>query len=66
MHKYGGTNIDNDNTCSDDDYSKKDNHTIATLALSSQPKHGLAKVQAENEAQESHFMLPRVQEGVRE
>jgi hypothetical protein len=28
-HKYEATNIDNDNTCSDDDYSKKrHNHTL--------------------------------------
>jgi hypothetical protein len=40
--------------------------TIATLALGWRPKQGLAKVQAKNEAQESYFMLPGVQENVRE
>jgi len=33
---------------------------VATLALGSRPKQGLTKVRAKNEAQESHFMLPRV------
>jgi hypothetical protein len=28
--------------------------------LGSQPKQGFAKVHAKNEAQESHFMLPKV------
>jgi hypothetical protein len=41
-------------------------HVIATLALGSQPKRGLAKVQAKNEAQESHFMIPGMWENVRE
>jgi hypothetical protein len=31
---------------------------VATLALGSRPRQGLAKVQAKNEARESHFMLP--------
>jgi len=33
---------------------------VATLALGSRPKQELARVQAKREAQESHFMLPRV------
>jgi len=33
---------------------------IATLALGSWPRQGLAKVWAKNEARESHFMLMRV------
>ncbi len=41
-------------------------HIITTLALGSQPKRGLAKVQAKNEAQESHFMIPGMWENVRE
>jgi hypothetical protein len=32
-------------------------HFVATLALSLQSMQGLAKVRAESEAQESHFML---------
>jgi hypothetical protein len=39
---------------------------ITTLTLGLQPRQGLAKVQAKYEARESHFMLPRVQESVRE
>jgi hypothetical protein len=35
-------------------------YVIITLALGSQPKQGLAKVQAKSEAQESHFMFLRV------
>jgi hypothetical protein len=37
-----------------------------TLALRSQPKQGLVKVQAKSEAQKSHFIFPRVYESVRE
>jgi len=33
---------------------------VVTLTLGSQPRQRLAKVQAKNEAWESHFMLPRV------
>jgi hypothetical protein len=33
--------------------------TIATLALGSRPRQGLAKVQAKSEARESHFMLSK-------
>jgi len=40
--------------------------TIATLALGSRPKSGLARVWAKREAQESHFMVPGVQKSVRE
>ncbi len=32
---------------------------VATLALGSRPRQGLARVQAKNEAWESHFMLLR-------
>jgi hypothetical protein len=39
---------------------------VVTLALGSQPKQRLAKVWAKYEAHESHFMLPKVQESVRE
>jgi hypothetical protein len=39
---------------------------VATLALGSWPKQGLARVQAKKEAQESHIMLPWVYENVRE
>ncbi len=39
---------------------------VATLTLGSRPIQGLAKVRAKYEAQESHFMLPGVQESVRE
>jgi hypothetical protein len=39
---------------------------IATLVLDSQLRQGLARVWAEREARESHFMLPRVQKSVRE
>jgi hypothetical protein len=41
-------------------------HVVATLALGLWPKQGLVKVRAKKEAQKSHFMLPRVQESVRE
>jgi hypothetical protein len=34
--------------------------------LGLRPKQRLAKVRAKSEAQESHFMLPRVLESVRE
>ncbi len=40
--------------------------SIATLALGSQPKQGLAKVRAKSETWESHFMFPGMQESVRE
>jgi len=39
---------------------------VATLALGSRPRKGLAKVWAKKEARESHFMLLGVQESVRE
>jgi hypothetical protein len=39
---------------------------VATLALGSWPRQGLAKVRAKYEARESHFMLPWVQKSVRE
>ncbi len=39
---------------------------VATLALGLRPRQGLAKVRAKNEARESHFMLSRVWESVRE
>jgi hypothetical protein len=39
---------------------------FATLALGSWPRQGLAKVRAKKEAWESHLMLPRVEESVRE
>jgi hypothetical protein len=40
--------------------------SVTTLAFGSQPKQRLIKVRAKCEAQESHFMLPRVQESVKE
>ncbi len=40
--------------------------SVATLALGLWPRQGLAKVRAKNEAQESHFMLSRVWESVKE
>jgi hypothetical protein len=40
--------------------------TVTTLALGSWPRQRLMKVQAKNEAQESHFMLPGVWVSVRE
>jgi hypothetical protein len=39
---------------------------VATLALGSQPRQGLARLRAKREARGSHFMLPRVQKSVRE
>jgi len=39
---------------------------VVTLTLGSQPKQRFAKVQAKNEAWESHFMLSKMQESVRE
>jgi len=42
------------------------NVIVATLTLGLRPRQGLAKVQAKYEAWESHFMLPGVQESVRE
>jgi len=39
---------------------------VATLALGSRPRQGLARLQAKKEAQESHIMLPGVWESVRE
>jgi hypothetical protein len=38
---------------------------VATLTLGLRPKQGLARARAKREAQESHFMLPRVWENVR-
>jgi hypothetical protein len=35
----------------------EDRENVATLALGSQPKQGLAKVWAKSETSESHFML---------
>jgi hypothetical protein len=43
-----------------------DYSSVTTLALGSRPRQELANVQGESEAQESHFMLPGVYEGVRE
>jgi len=39
---------------------------VATLALGSRPRQGLAKEWAKYEARETHFMLMGVQESVRE
>jgi len=39
---------------------------VATLALGSRPRQGLAKVRAKREARESHLMFSRVQESMRE
>jgi hypothetical protein len=39
---------------------------VATLALGSQPRQRLARVQAKREVWESHFMLMGVQKSVRE
>ncbi len=39
---------------------------VTTLTLCLQPRQGLAKVRTKREAQESHLMLLRVQENVRE
>ncbi len=40
--------------------------SVTTLALGSRPKQGLTKARAKREAQESHFMLPKMQKSVRE
>jgi len=40
--------------------------SIVTLALGSQPRQGLARVQAKKEVWESHLMLLRVEESVKE
>ncbi len=47
-------------------FSKNVTKCVATLALGSQPKQGLARMWAKREAWESHFMFPRVQKSVRE
>ncbi len=39
---------------------------VTTLALGSWPKQGLARLQTKREARESHLMLPRVQNNVRD
>jgi hypothetical protein len=39
---------------------------VATLALGSQPRQGVARLQAKREAQESCHMLLAMQENVRE
>jgi len=39
---------------------------VATLALGSQPRQGLAKVRAKSEARKSHFLFLGVWENVRE
>jgi hypothetical protein len=41
-------------------------HDVATLTLGLQPRQGLVKVRAKNEAWESHFMLSGVWESVSE
>jgi len=41
-------------------------NVVVTLALGSWPRQGFVKVQANNEAQDSHFMLPKVWESMRE
>jgi hypothetical protein len=38
---------------------------VATLALGSRPRQGLARLRAKKEARESHLVLPRVQKSVR-
>jgi len=43
-----------------------ESNIITTLALGSRPRQRLVKVRAKYEAWESHFMLPGVQESVRE
>jgi hypothetical protein len=45
---------------------QKEMMIVATLALGLWPKQGLTSVRAEKEAQESHLMLSKVQESVRE
>jgi len=35
-------------------------NVVVTLALGSWPRQGFVKVRVKSEAQESHFMLPRV------
>jgi hypothetical protein len=44
---------------------KKKKH-VATLALGSQPKQGLARMQDKKEAHDTHLILSGVQESVRE
>ncbi len=44
----------------------KKKHLVATLALGSRPRQGLARVRAKREAPESHFMFPGAQKSVRE
>ncbi len=39
---------------------------VTTLALGSRPRQGFAKVWAKKEAQESHLMLPKMYESLRE
>jgi hypothetical protein len=41
-------------------------YILAILTLGSQPRQGFTKVRAKYETRESHFMLPGVQESVRE
>jgi hypothetical protein len=46
--------------------NRQSNLIVATLALSLQPRQGLAKVWAKTEARESHFVFLRMLESVRE
>jgi len=41
-------------------------YLIVTPTLGSRPRQGLAKARVKKEARESHFMLPGVQESVKE
>jgi hypothetical protein len=45
---------------------QKEMMIVTTLALGSRPRQGLTSVQAKRKAQESHLMLSRMQESVRE
>jgi hypothetical protein len=40
--------------------------SVTTLALGLQPRQGFVKVRAKKETRESHFMLRKMQESVRE
>jgi hypothetical protein len=53
-------------TTSKTPYTSKKSRYVATLALGSQPRQGLAEVRTKSEAQEPHFMLSGVWESVKE
>jgi hypothetical protein len=58
--------LDLDSPCSNFLIDFQHDTNVATLALSSRPRQGLARLWAKREAQRSHFMFLGVQKSVKE